>query len=148
MIFLKKPRNFVSHHEGVGCFVEADGKILQLLRANRPGKFESNKWGSPAGGIDAKETPLKAMARELKEEIGLSVLLGQLNFVTKVYVHYKSPYKCKFIYYLFHLLLPYPPEIRLSDEHTASIWIPPHLANTLALVQDQFECIKLVYALY
>lgn len=44
----------------------ADGKIFVGERLGRPGA-----WQFPQGGVDAGESPLKALYREVKEEIGV-----------------------------------------------------------------------------
>jgi len=47
-------------------------KILLLLRDNRSGVVNPNRWGLIGGGIDFNETPKEAMEREAKEEINIT----------------------------------------------------------------------------
>ncbi|HEY8724132.1 MAG TPA: NUDIX domain-containing protein [Gaiellaceae bacterium] len=49
--------------------IDDDGRIL-LVQYRRPVGHES-WWGTPGGGIDPGETDEEALARELREEIGL-----------------------------------------------------------------------------
>ena len=142
MIYLEKPENFVVQFEAVGCFVESKGQFLQLLRGNR--KIEPYKWGSPAGGVEKGESAEIAVARELREETGLVMLPEQFRRIVTFFVKYPV---CNFTYTLFWINYKYRPEIRLSDEHVAYTWIPPHLAKTLDLMQDEWECIKVIYVL-
>jgi len=53
----------------VGLFFARDGKVLILRHVYR----HSYPWGLPAGFLKAGEDPAIAMAREVKEEIGLDV---------------------------------------------------------------------------
>jgi 8-oxo-dGTP pyrophosphatase MutT (NUDIX family) len=148
MLYYEKPEGFVADHEGVGCFVECKGEILNLLRADRSGKFESDKWGCPAGAMEKGESPVVAILRGLWEETGLRIHASRLWSVAKFYVDYSAMYKCKFVYHVFWTPFPFCPEIQLSCEHTAKVWIQPHLAlNSLPLVQDQDACIKLVFGI-
>jgi putative (di)nucleoside polyphosphate hydrolase len=49
----------------VGVFINDDGQVLQCERSNQPGS-----WQFPQGGIDDGETPLQAVLREIREELG------------------------------------------------------------------------------
>lgn len=54
-----------------GVLRKADGRILL---AQRPaGKIAAGRWEFPGGKIEAGETPREALARELKEEIGIEL---------------------------------------------------------------------------
>lgn len=143
MIYTEKPVGFVADFSAVGCFVESEGKILQLLRAGNA-KIEPAKWGAPAGKIEKNETPGVAMVRELSEETGLLVLASQLRHISNFFVVYPS---CKFIYHLYWMNFRFAPEIVLSNEHVGKVWIHPYMASSLKLMIDELECIKLAYAL-
>jgi len=49
-----------------------NGKLLMLLRDDKPGVVNPNVWGIIGGGIDGNETPLEAIKRESKEEISVA----------------------------------------------------------------------------
>ena len=55
-----------------GCIRNEKGEILLQRRA------DSAKWGFPGGAIELGETPQMAAVREVKEETGLDVVVGEL----------------------------------------------------------------------
>ena len=62
-----------------------DNKVFWAKRIRRSG------WQFPQGGIRNKETPLEAMYRELKEEIGLNEDHVSMIARTKCWLHYDVP---------------------------------------------------------
>ena len=75
--YIKWIRSKVGHerimlvHAG-GCIFNDDGEILLQRRG------DNNKWGLPGGTIELDETPQMAAIREVKEETGLDVEVGEL----------------------------------------------------------------------
>jgi len=55
----------------VSALVVADGKVLLLQRDANPEIRDPNCWQLPGGGVEGRETPDKAIKRELQEEIGI-----------------------------------------------------------------------------
>ena len=55
-----------------GCIRNDKGEILLQRRS------DSAKWGFPGGAIELGETPQMAVVREVKEETGLDVEVGEL----------------------------------------------------------------------
>lgn len=55
-----------------GCIFNENGEVLLQRRG------DSNKWGFPGGAIELGETPEMAVIREMKEETGLDVEVGEL----------------------------------------------------------------------
>lgn len=55
-----------------GCIFNEAGEILLQRRG------DSNMWGFPGGAIELGETPEAAAIREVKEETGLDVEVGEL----------------------------------------------------------------------
>jgi len=50
----------------------------RVLLVQQEAKWKENKWGPPAGGLHALESPIEAALRETKEETGLEVELVDL----------------------------------------------------------------------
>lgn len=57
------------------CVVERGGKVLLVRRGNQPGY---GLWSMPGGYVDRGEVVEEAAAREVVEETGLVVEVGQL----------------------------------------------------------------------
>ena len=60
---------------GAAVLIEQDGKLLLLKRNHEPWK---GTWMVPAGYVEADEDPKDAAVREVLEETGLEVEIGDL----------------------------------------------------------------------
>ena len=70
----------------VGVVKNRSGKYL--LQQRPPGKPCEGQWEFPGGKLEAAETPLKALARELKEELGIDVMeASPLTQIKQDYEH-------------------------------------------------------------
>ena len=68
---------------GVGCgaAILRDGRILLIERRKIP---EAGHWNLPGGKVDFLERVEAAVAREIKEEVGVGLRLGPLLCVTEM----------------------------------------------------------------
>ena len=73
----KKPKN-VQKFGVVALIRDGNGNILMQRRGK--GKFPDadGKWEFPGGKVDFGESPLEALEREVKEEVGCTVSVGRL----------------------------------------------------------------------
>ena len=60
---------------GAGALIELNNKILLLQRTQAP---FANCWNLPAGYVEADESPIQAVVREVYEEVGLQVEIANL----------------------------------------------------------------------
>ena len=75
--YIKWLRSKVGHEKIIllfagGCIFNDKGEVLLQKRT------DSNKWGFPGGAVELGETPQMAAIREVKEETGLDVEVGEL----------------------------------------------------------------------
>ena len=75
--YIKWIRGKVGHEKIIivyagGCIFNEKGEVLLQKRA------DCNKWGFPGGAVELGETPEMAAKREVKEETGLDVEVGNL----------------------------------------------------------------------
>jgi ADP-ribose pyrophosphatase YjhB (NUDIX family)/ribosomal protein S27AE len=66
---------FADPKVAVAVYVEKDGQVLLVRRANHPRR---GLWTLPAGFVDAGEDPVRAAERECFEETGLRIRVTDL----------------------------------------------------------------------
>jgi len=66
---------------GVGAVVIDDGRILLVQRSRDPG---AGLWAVPGGKVNRGETMREAVRREVAEETGLDVVVGDVVWVGEV----------------------------------------------------------------
>ena len=70
----------------VGILKDEGGRLF--VQQRRSGTPKAGKWEFPGGKLEADELPQEALARELKEELGIAVLSSKkLTVVTHDYDH-------------------------------------------------------------
>ncbi|MBS4167811.1 NUDIX domain-containing protein [Parachlamydia sp. AcF125] len=141
LFFRKKPVDFNSKLQVVTCFLECEGKILLLQRANEcksPGK-----WAIPGGKVKKGETLIEALERELQEELLIAVRRDKIDHLIKVYVRHSLGDYQLFLYpWKLPTFLPITLNIR---EHQAYVWQAKEHIEELPLLEGQLEAYKLVY---
>ena len=115
--------NHPAPHVHVACaIIRRDGLILAAQRSaamNLP-----LKWEFPGGKLEAGETPAECLRRELVEEMGVTIVVGQsLPLHTH---HYQS---------FTVTLYPFACSIESGEitlhEHAAMVWLRPEELHTL-----------------
>ena len=86
----RRPMVFVA----AAALIDADGRVLMASRP--PGKSMAGLWEFPGGKVDPGETPEQALARELREELGIETGAGCMAPLAFASHDYDS----------FHLLMP------------------------------------------
>lgn len=73
---VEKERKRLPVNVSAAVFIEDNnGKLLLLQQA---AEWKGQKWGPPAGGMEAFENPIETALRETQEEIGVEIELTNL----------------------------------------------------------------------
>lgn len=121
-------------HVHVACaIIERGGKVLCTQRSET--MTLPLKWEFPGGKIKDGESPEECLRRELNEELGVEVSVGQSLLVTThhypVFSVTLHPFKCKII----------SGEIALH-EHSAMVWLPVDELHSLDWAEADLPVIK------
>ncbi len=101
------------------CFCEWEDKILLLKR--HPDDQHGETWCAPGGGIEPGEKPINAVARELLEETGILVEVGQLESLGILYIRLPET---RYTFHMFRTHFDTKPEVAVSlEESTEAQWI-------------------------
>jgi A/G-specific adenine glycosylase len=93
----KAPTRRIPHYDIGAAIIERGGKILITQRP--PEGLLGGMWEFPGGKLHAGETLEECVAREIDEELGIEIAVGELFAVVKhAYSHFKitlHAYRCK-----------------------------------------------------
>jgi len=100
------------------------GEILLTKRKNEPAK---GKWVLPGGGINFGEHSKETAKREIKEETGYNISVGDL-ITTLELINPKEDFHRVILYHKARLL---GGKFRLSDDAEDAMWIEPKKIKTV-----------------
>lgn len=109
----------------VKAFIVRDGKVLVLKRRSTD-VHKPRAWDIPGGRLDPGEDPFDGLHREVAEETGLAVTIG--NPLT---VHSFTRDDGQRITMLIFLCETNSGDVVLSHEHTEFRWVSPDEARAL-----------------
>lgn len=139
MIFEKAPADFKPAMDVVTCYLLHNNEFLNMQYCERKGAT----WGPPGGKRESHETRLQALAREIKEETGLSFKEFDFKKFKTVYCRYPD---FDFIYSMYSMQLPNKPDILMDEhEHQNYLWTTPSEALKMDLIRDEDHCIELFF---
>jgi 8-oxo-dGTP diphosphatase len=116
-VILKRCR-FMEEMFGVAvkAIIQYKGKVL-ILKRSEGASVNAFTWEFPGGGIHFGEELEYALSREVKEETGLAVSVGDILYATNC--KFSETRHCVIIAYLCHAE---EDAVSLSEEHTEYIW--------------------------
>lgn len=107
-----------------GAFIVNDGKYLLTRRAFDP---EKGKLDVPGGFVDYGETGEQAIARELKEELGLIAdeyeVIGMAPTMHNFYVNHGFPDQEYSVVTMFYILTSSRTEFDIQDDVSGYEWV-------------------------
>ena len=112
------PKTTMPAHLGANAIITCNGKILLEKRR------DCDIWGLVGGGVKKTESPLQAIAREIKEELGLRIPMDQFRKLA-VYgepgriAAYQDGSIWRMVVVIFALELEEEPEMVISAESKA-----------------------------
>jgi mutator protein MutT len=112
--------------EVVGVVVIARGQILLGLRAGHR-RSSANCWDVIGGHVKLGETPVDALARELKEEIGIALIAPKLLQV----FDFENAVEGRSRLHLFMVDQWHATPSLANEEHTELRWFDPSEAASL-----------------
>jgi len=119
----------------VAALIEHEGKILACQRA-RGGRFEL-MWEFPGGKVEPGEAPEHALARELREELGVNAKIGREVYRSKYsYAEMREP-----IELIFFVTSAAPEEIE-NKEFEQIEWRTPESLPELNFLAADRELIQ------
>ena len=118
---------------GVGVLIQREDEYLLIKRAAKP---DQGLWTVPGGLIEVGERAKDAAAREVLEETGLVVEVGErLGVVDKIETDGEGKTLYHFII-LFFEATPVSGELRAMDDALDSRWVPLHQFNKYTLSES------------
>jgi 8-oxo-dGTP diphosphatase len=107
-----------SHTVGSLCLIEHDGRLLMLRQRHRRG------WTLPGGLVDRGEDAAQAAVREVSEETGLDIAVGEPLTVVV------DP-RARRVDVLFHVPVRTEPPVTPGSEALEAAWLTPAEAGPL-----------------
>lgn len=113
----------------VHALIRKGDKCL-LTRRSKNDDYRPGYWDVPGGTIEFGEDIIKALKRELKEEIGINVKIGKpifvYNYLSGEYRHqFMIVYRCDFL----------SGDIKLSKDHDEYRWVSVEEMGKLKLIK-------------
>lgn len=127
---------------GVAVFDET-GRLLLIQRGRPPGE---GTWGLPGGLIDLGETLEQAATREVKEELGIQIAVGDL-VTTFESIYYDAEGKIEYHYVVLEYWAYYlSGEPVAQDDAAAVAWADVTTFDQYSLTAQQLEVLHKAHA--
>ncbi|MBI4799181.1 MAG: NUDIX hydrolase [Desulfarculus sp.] len=130
---------------GVGAVVLAGGQVLLVQRGQPPSQ---GLWSLPGGAVELGEGLMQAVAREVREETGLTVEVGPLVGVFERLLE-DAQGRLEYHYVLLDYLCQaqlMPP--RAGDDAAAARWVALGDLDQAGLTPDTIQVIRRAAALH
>lgn len=120
---------------GVGVAVIDQGRILLVQRGSDPGR---GRWAVPGGKVELGERLKEAAAREVREETGLTVEIGELIWAGE---HISDQRHIVLIDFLGTLV---GGDLAAGDDADRAEWVPLDEAGDYPLTETMYGLIEVL----
>lgn len=124
---------------GVGAVIIREGRILLVRRGSDPGR---GVWSVPGGVVELGESLRNAVRREVREECGVEVEVGDLCWVSEV-VERDEMGRIRFHYVILDFFADYVSgELRAGSDALEARWVPLRDLRSLQMSKNLVELLK------
>ena len=128
----------MAHEKSAGAIVfRKDKEPIYLLL-----HYEEKHWDFPKGHVEANETDIDAVKREVEEETGIKNIEIVKGFKEKIHYFYKLKNELMSKDVVFYLSKTKTKQIKLSFEHIGSVWLPYDKAIEKLTYKNAKEILK------
>jgi len=129
----------------VGAVIFYQDRVLLVKRSNHPAK---GMWAVPGGKIRAGETMQHALVREIKEETGLDITVGNIVYVFDVITRDEKD-KLSFHYVIIDFLCEMKGgKLQAGDDAREVRWVSAAELNTLPVNEKTLTLLKEKFNFY
>ena len=125
----------------MGAVIVDDGRLLVVERAHQP---HAGRWAVPGGRVQTGESLVAAVEREVREETGLAVEIGDVAWVGET-IGPGDPPEWHFVIVDFWAT-PVGGELRAADDAVRVEWLPIDDAGDWPMVDTMMELVDLLKA--
>ena len=123
--------------------VDGKGRALVLKQSDEKSVQYAGRYHAPGGEVEPGESLHDALLREVREETGLKIKIGDLLTVDEWSAHIRGQdYQCFGVFYV--CTLDGPAEVKHSEEHAGSAWVTAKEAAVMDILPPAKELIQLV----
>lgn len=125
--------------------VGRDGRVLLLQESSRHGNTHAGRFGLAGGRLDIGESYNDALLREVKEETGLHVTIGDPLYLGE-WRPVIDGVTCQIVA-IFSICYATSSEVVVSDEHTSHRWICGSEVGQIDFMPPDDEVVKKYFTL-
>lgn len=120
--------------------LSASSRVLAFRRG--PGRDAAGLWEFAGGKLEQGEAPEQALVREIDEELGIAVSVGESILTSEVWVEPRQ----RFVTLTCYLVTPVESLPALSTDHDELRWMPVTELHTLDWIAPDVPVVELLQA--